>query len=110
MAGLVPICIRITAWVERGFLPIVMARLVRATYFSTLPREVARTSRAMTIGNATHRAIIFAADSPILTPMAIVLAMMQNGAETCTPTHANPAAIVHFANANTKVLIIGLQG
>ena len=30
--------------------PIVMARLVRATYTSTVPRRVARTSRAMTIG------------------------------------------------------------
>ncbi|MSP03293.1 MAG: DUF433 domain-containing protein [Acetobacteraceae bacterium] len=39
---------------------IVMARLVRATYTSTVPRRVARTSRAMTIrGGCRPDAVIF---------------------------------------------------
>ncbi|PPQ25729.1 hypothetical protein CCS01_32090 [Rhodopila globiformis] len=47
MVGLRPIGVKI-AWRRHDACHSVMVRLVRATYSSTVPRQVARTSRAMT--------------------------------------------------------------
>ena len=44
-----PAAIEIRGQAGHGFSPIVMARIVRATRVSTLPRELARTGRAMTM-------------------------------------------------------------